>query len=389
MNKPIQFLLIGFALVGSYCHADYYATPMLQAGWQVNSSKTRCQMIQDIPYYGSAEFILRAGEKLQFSIQEKRNKANIVKANLATFASPWVHETSAPEVYLVYLDQPVEIGGYGRLAVYGNAAESMIDALLEGDFPTFTYVRAAPDLNLEETRVAVSAIKFSESYENFISCRKQLLPFGFKAVNNKLLFFKNASTTLSTEEGQLLEQLGRYLKAVKKSKVAIQSETALVGKLDRQWFNKRAAKVIQLLTKKGINKNRLSVQSHAKTGNDKTIHIRIFGPDALRWFFFKKGSMHLTHQEKQRLDLLARYAREYYSQGKLVINSHTDSKGPRATNKKISRRRAAVIKNYLQSRGVPAARILVRAYGESRPRTSNRTPKGRAKNRRVEITFSS
>jgi len=43
------------------------------------------------------------------------------------------------------------------------------------------------------------------------------------------------------------------------------------------------------------------------------------------------------------------------------------------------------VKTYLVNSGVAANRITVRAYGESRPMTSNATEEGRSQNRRVEI----
>lgn len=69
-----------------------------------------------------------------------------------------------------------EIGGFGQLSVHGDAAETMIDMLLQGHYPTFIYIRDAAALNLEETRVAVSAIKFAESYKAFSACRNDLHP---------------------------------------------------------------------------------------------------------------------------------------------------------------------------------------------------------------------
>jgi hypothetical protein len=50
----------------------------------------------------------------------------------------------------------------------------MIDVLLQGQYPTFIYHRDAPVLNIEETRVAVSAIHFSERYQEFADCRNNL-----------------------------------------------------------------------------------------------------------------------------------------------------------------------------------------------------------------------
>jgi len=62
--------------------------------------------------------------------------------------------------------------------------------------------------------------------------------------------------------------------------------------------------------------------------------------------------------------------------------------GRRAKNQLVSQKRGDALKSYLQSLGVPAEKLKVRAFGERKPIASNRTRRGQAKNRRVELVFS-
>jgi outer membrane protein OmpA-like peptidoglycan-associated protein len=72
--------------------------------------------------------------------------------------------------------------------------------------------------------------------------------------------------------------------------------------------------------------------------------------------------------------------------GMLVrVVGHTDSTGSDAINDPLSLRRAESVRNYLEDRGVSAARIEVAGRGSREPVASNDTVEGRAKNRRVEI----
>ena len=388
----MKIYIIFFTLLFSTgCVAEYFEVPLLKANWTVETSKTSCQLKQDIPLYGSAEFIHRSGDTLQFSIQEQRPKPQVIKASLSAMPSPWQQQDSvSPHDYLVYLDQSSDIRNYGRLAVYGDTAETMIDVLLQGQSPTFTYVRAASDLDLVETRVAVSAIKFIEPYETFIDCRKQMLSFGVRDLQDTMLFFDSGSKTLNQGAKQQVNKIASYMKEIKTSKVLLVSETAIMGNADKKWFSRRSAFLTKALKANGISNNRIKVQSKATGVQDsKTIRIHVFGPDALKWFFYRKGNINLNGVEKKGLNLLAKYIQSYYRNGSLVINSHTDSLGSKSSNKRVSRKRGEVIKRYLESQGVSANQLMVKALGESRPIKSNRTPKGRAKNRRVEISFSS
>jgi len=71
---------------------------------------------------------------------------------------------------------------------------------------------------------------------------------------------------------------------------------------------------------------------------------------------------------------------------KLSVEGHTDNVGDDASNMKLSRNRAASVKQALVSRfGIAAERLATTGFGASKPKESNSTVKGRARNRRVEL----
>lgn len=71
----------------------------------------------------------------------------------------------------------------------------------------------------------------------------------------------------------------------------------------------------------------------------------------------------------------------------MVVEGHTDSRGPRDFNLELSQRRAEAVRDYLVSKGVPGDLFTVEGLGPDRPVASNATPDGRANNRRVEIVI--
>jgi outer membrane protein OmpA-like peptidoglycan-associated protein len=75
---------------------------------------------------------------------------------------------------------------------------------------------------------------------------------------------------------------------------------------------------------------------------------------------------------------------------KLSIAGHTDGIASDAFNLDLSKRRAAAVRNALVTRfGVGQRRLTTTGYGKSRPRDTNDTPEGRARNRRVELVRTS
>jgi OOP family OmpA-OmpF porin len=71
----------------------------------------------------------------------------------------------------------------------------------------------------------------------------------------------------------------------------------------------------------------------------------------------------------------------------VIATGHTDSIGTEAYNQKLSERRAAAVKDYLVSKGIPASKITTIGKGKTQPVATNKTKEGRQKNRRVDIEF--
>ena len=73
----------------------------------------------------------------------------------------------------------------------------------------------------------------------------------------------------------------------------------------------------------------------------------------------------------------------------IVIEGHTDNvpiRGGRySSNWELSMARAYSVLRFLETHGVPSGRLSGSGYGEHHPEGDNRTPAGRAKNRRIEI----
>tara|TARA_B110000091_G_scaffold212726_1_gene260130 strand:+ start:2177 stop:3541 length:1365 start_codon:yes stop_codon:yes gene_type:complete len=74
-----------------------------------------------------------------------------------------------------------------------------------------------------------------------------------------------------------------------------------------------------------------------------------------------------------------------YPKANFLIVGHTDSIGTVKVNQKISDKRAATVKAYFVEKGIDAARLETKGFGESMPVAGNMLKAGRSLNRRVEI----
>lgn len=69
----------------------------------------------------------------------------------------------------------------------------------------------------------------------------------------------------------------------------------------------------------------------------------------------------------------------------IELLGHTDSRGNKESNLKLSNDRANAVKNALIKNGIDASRISAKGFGDTMPIESNDTEAGRAKNRRTEF----
>lgn len=138
-----------------------------------------------------------------------------------------------------------------------------------------------------------------------------------------------------------------------------------------------AAKVTSAMEKQGVNEY-TSVEI-----NEKQIKITLTIP-----VLFASGDAMLTDQAKK---VLAGVAKAIGSvQNKVVIEGHTDNMPIKSakfrSNWELSVARAySVVDFFVTERKLDPGRFIVAGYGEYKPVADNKTPEGRAENRRIGI----
>jgi outer membrane protein OmpA-like peptidoglycan-associated protein len=104
----------------------------------------------------------------------------------------------------------------------------------------------------------------------------------------------------------------------------------------------------------------------------------------LRGVNFLPGRATLTPQAREILRDVASQLVEN-PQYKVQVSGHTDIRGSRARNLRLSLARARTVETFLEANGVPPAQVSAKGFGPDVPIASNKTAAGRARNRRVEL----
>ena len=104
---------------------------------------------------------------------------------------------------------------------------------------------------------------------------------------------------------------------------------------------------------------------------------------------FASGKAEIKSEGKRVLDKIAKAFLNRFPDREIRVEGHTDNipfRGSVLNNWNLSTQRAISAVRYLQTRaGVDPARLAAVGYAYHRPIDTNKTPKGRSRNRRIEI----
>lgn len=102
---------------------------------------------------------------------------------------------------------------------------------------------------------------------------------------------------------------------------------------------------------------------------------------------FDFGSSTLLPEMIERADQLVEFIQIDKGIRRVKIDGHTDNVGRNRYNRGLGQKRAEAFKAYLIAKGITEEMIVLKSYGERKPKTSNQTPTGRATNRRILVTL--
>lgn len=120
---------------------------------------------------------------------------------------------------------------------------------------------------------------------------------------------------------------------------------------------------------------------------DIPLNRKVLGESVvLKNVFFEFDSYKLKEESKAELDRLIDFLKANEDvMGE--ISGHTDNIGSLRNNQELSEKRAASVYQYLIENGISEDRISYTGYGETKPIATNKSPEGRALNRRTEFTI--
>jgi OOP family OmpA-OmpF porin len=105
---------------------------------------------------------------------------------------------------------------------------------------------------------------------------------------------------------------------------------------------------------------------------------------AIEGIYFETGSAKILAKSFKVLDNAVEVLQEF-KDTRVEIQGHTDNVGKPEDNQKLSEARAASVKEYFVTKGIPEARMQTVGFGMDKPVADNKTKAGQGKNRRIEF----
>ncbi|NIS68672.1 MAG: OmpA family protein [Proteobacteria bacterium] len=166
----------------------------------------------------------------------------------------------------------------------------------------------------------------------------------------------------------------------------IQTMETQIASLEGQTLEEKAEKD-RLAEEKWFNELFTEVQSYFrpdeaevyKQGNQLVIRLKAMQFPVGKDFIMPSSYGLLSKVQK---------AIRTFGEPKIVIEGHTDSTGSDAMNEHLSQQRADAVRQYFVANGILGdEKIVSVGYGSKRPLASNKTPEGRAINRRIDLVI--
>jgi OmpA-OmpF porin, OOP family len=250
---------------------------------------------------------------------------------------------------------------------------------LEGKITRILYRGPEGRSTLEVLRNYESALKLA-GFETLFACGDKECGQLFHWVFYKEMEQRIRSTKTSGSAFDIPQDL-RYV-AARRSSGGVTTHVSVLIAFDAGFsaVSKRPVTLLEVIESKAMDAGMVTVNAEAMAeGIDATGHIALYG------VYFDTDSAVIKPESSSTLEEIAKVL-DGRPPLKLLVVGHTDSQGDFEHNMDLSKRRAeAVSKSLVSQYGIDAGRLRAAGVGCLSPVASNDTPKGRTKNRRVEL----
>lgn len=177
------------------------STPLEQVQWRYQGDKFACSLQHPVTNFGDYQLRQQAGGRLQLQLHARWLQAPQGRAQFAIHVPDWQRPDQPPELRYPMLWQQ-------QTASADDAAGLALQALLHG-WGWQTQIETAEG----GFQVLAQAVNVTSAVQQFMLCRKNLLPRSFEQLRNLQLLMASGQSRLSGAQKQELDAVAAYVKA--------------------------------------------------------------------------------------------------------------------------------------------------------------------------------
>ena len=262
MSRCLLLLSIVLFSTSVLAVRHYYAN-IEQAGWQVESSRLRCELNQIIPYYGKGRFVISEGGEMSFKANTHTPMVRDGTVSLMSMPPFWRLSE------IKELGQSTLSKGHMPFHITGEMAARMLYELDSGMQPTFKYKDNYDDKL--DVLVSLSSARFQDKLHDFQHCIGQLITHGVDELKSVTINFKKNRHLLSSSAKQDLELLALFAREDRKIKILVEGYTDSTGsrRYNKALSKRRSNSVVNYFKSLGVTASQL--QSYAYGERHPTI----------------------------------------------------------------------------------------------------------------------
>jgi len=241
----------------------HYGARPDESKWLYSGSKFLCELRHPIPGFGSAVMKRGVEEPLQFLVEVDGLVAGSGQARVQSRPPIWKRFTLVKDLGTVLVEPKDKV-----LFSLGNEwVKRLLLELREGMQPTISFWD--DDTGGEDVVLTVSSFNFQKHLPDFSKCLDNLLPYSFKDVRKRTVYFGYDKYNLSAAQTERLKKLIEYVKldeTVKKIAITGFSDSVGFARYNKILAQRRANAVKKYLLAQGVPASKLAVKARGEKG---------------------------------------------------------------------------------------------------------------------------
>ena len=249
-------------LLGTADVRHYGARPE-ESTWTYSGSKFLCELRHPIPGFGYAVMKQGVSDPLQFLVEADGLIGGTGQARVQSRPPSWKRFTLVKDLGLIAVEPKDKV----LFSVSSEWVRRLILEMREGMQPTISFWD--DDTGGEDVVLTVSSFNFQKHLPEFSTCLGNLLPYSFKDVQKRTVYFGYDKYQLSEDQTYRLKKLIEYVKldeTVKKIDITGYSDSVGFARYNKQLAQRRANAVKKFLLAQGLPADKLVVKSKGEKG---------------------------------------------------------------------------------------------------------------------------